>query len=251
MDHNKENKIIYFASDFHLGVPSAQESLKREKKLVAWLNMIAKDATDVFLLGDLFDFWFEYKFTIPKGFTRFLGKLAELSDQGIHIHIFTGNHDMWMFDYLEKELGVKIIRQPTDFIFNGKSFHIAHGDGLGPGDYMYKFIKKVFSNKFCQWLFARIHPNLSFRIANYWSNKSRENEGESPKFLGEQKEWLIQYSKELLLNNNYDFFVFGHRHLPIEHQLNTKSTYINLGDWIEFFTYAKFEGEDIALLTYK
>ena len=144
MDHNKENKIIYFASDFHLGVPSAQESLKREKKLVAWLNMIAKDATDVFLMGDLFDFWFEYKFTIPKGFTRFLGKLAELSDQGIHIHIFTGNHDMWMFDYLEKELGVKIIRQPTDFIFNGKSFHIAHGDGLGPGDYMYKFI--IYSN---------------------------------------------------------------------------------------------------------
>lgn len=251
MDHNNKNKIVYFASDFHLGIPSFQDSLKRERKLADWLSMASKDATDVFLLGDLFDFWFEYKYTIPKGFTRFLGKIAELSDRGINIYVFTGNHDMWMFDYLENELGVKIIRQPTDFTFNNKTFHIAHGDGLGPGDHFYKLIKKIFSNKLCQWLFARIHPNLGIRIANFWSKKSRAKENQTPSFLGEEKEWLIQYSKDILQKKHYNYFIYGHRHLPIEHNLENDSTYINLGDWIEYYTYAKFEGNQLSLISFK
>jgi len=250
LDNNQLNKTIYFASDFHLGVPSFEDSLSRERKLVSWLSMASKDATEIFLLGDLFDFWFEYKYTVPKGYTRFLGKIAEIVDAGIPIFVFTGNHDMWMFDYLEKEIGVSIIRKPTDFTFNNKTFHIAHGDGLGPGDHSYKLIKKIFSNNFCQWLFARIHPNLSFKIANYWSRKSREKESQPPKFLGD-KEWLVQYSKEILKEKHYDFFIFGHRHLPIEHQLSESSKYINLGDWIRFYTYAKFEGENLSLETFK
>ena len=143
MDNNQLNKTIYFASDFHLGVPSFENSLSRERKLVSWLSMASKDATEIFLLGDLFDFWFEYKYTVPKGYTRFLGKIAEIVDAGIPIFVFTGNHDMWMFDYLEKGIGVSIIRKPTDFTFNNKTFHIAHGDGLGPGDHSYKLIKKI------------------------------------------------------------------------------------------------------------
>ena len=251
MDHSNKNKIVYFASDFHLGIPNIIDSSKREKLLVDWLEMAAKDATEIFLLGDLFDFWFEYKYTIPKGYTRFLGKIAQLVDAGIPIYVFTGNHDMWMFNYLEEELGVKIFRKPTDFNFNGKTFHIAHGDGLGPGDHFYKLIKKIFSNKLCQWLFARIHPNLGIRIANSWSKKSRAKENQTPKFLGEEKEWLIQYSKDILQNKHYNYFIYGHRHLPIEHNLEKNSTYINLGDWLQYYTYAKFEGENISLKSFK
>ena len=246
MDHNQQNHIIYFASDFHLGVPSFKESIKREKKLVNWLSMAAKDATEFFLVGDLFDFWFEYKYTIPKGYTRFLGKVADIVDSGIPVYVFTGNHDMWMFDYLEKEIGITIIRKPKNFTFNSKTFHIAHGDGLGPGDHSFKLIKKLFSNKLCQWLFARIHPNLSFKIANYWSKKSRENENQPTTFL-EDKEWLVQYAKGLLKDQHYDFFIFGHRHLAVEHQISAKSKYINLGEWISSFTYAKFDGNTLEL----
>ena len=190
------NHKIYFASDFHLGIPNAEKSLDREKLLVKWLEMAEKDAKEIYLMGDLFDFWFEYKHSIPKGFTRFLGKLANISDRGIAIHVFTGNHDMWMFGYLETELGVNIIRDAIDVEINGKLFHLAHGDGLGPGDRGYKFIKKVFASKICQWLFARIHPNTGIGIANYWSKKSRLQEKQIPEFLGEDKEWLIQYCKE-------------------------------------------------------
>ena len=249
MDPNQQQHVIYFASDFHLGVPSLEESRNREKKLVNWLSMAAEDATEIFLVGDLFDFWFEYKFTIPKGFVRFLGKIAEIVESGITVYIFTGNHDMWMFDYLEKETGVKILRSPQEFVYNEKQFFIGHGDGLGPGDYSYKLIKKIFSNPLCQWLFERVHPNLSFKIANYWSRKSRENDSQPTSFL-QQKEWLVQYAKQLLKNKHYDFFIFGHRHLPVEYQISEKSKYINLGDWIKHNSYAKFEGGKIQLLEF-
>ena len=241
------NHKIYFASDFHLGIPNAEKSLNREKLLVKWLEMAEKDAKEIYLMGDLFDFWFEYKHTIPKGFTRFLGKLAQICDSGIPVNVFIGNHDMWMFGYLETELGVNIIREPIDIELNGKLFHLAHGDGLGPGDRGYKFIKKVFASKICQWLFARIHPNTGIGIANYWSKKSRLQEKQIPEFLGEEKEWLIQYCKEKLKEKNYDYFIFGHRHLPIEHVFENESKYINLGDWIHHNTYAIFDNNKIEL----
>lgn len=241
-------KKIYFASDFHLGAPDAATSLVREKQLVKWLDEIKNDVYELFLVGDVFDFWFEYKTAVPKGFVRLLGKLAELADAGIPIHYFTGNHDMWVFDYLPKEIGVKIYRNNIERDFNGKQFLIGHGDGLGPGDHGYKFIKKVFANPVCQWLFARLHPNFGIRLANYWSGKSRMHTGNSDeKFLGEDKEWLIIYSKEILQKKHFDYFIFGHRHLPLDIKLSENSRYLNLGEWIHYRSYAVFDGQELSL----
>jgi UDP-2,3-diacylglucosamine hydrolase len=225
----QKNKI-FFASDFHLGSPDYESSRVREMSICRWLKYIQNEASEIYLLGDLFDFWFEHKYTAPKGFVRFLGTLAEISDSGIPIYVFTGNHDMWMFDYLEKEIGVKIYRSPIILERSEKKILISHGDGLGPGDYGYKFIKKIFSNKVCIWLFARLHPNFSFFIANYFSKKSRLAQGYDEKFEGEENEWLIQYCKEYLKKNPIDYFIFGHRHLTIDYNLNT-SRYVNLGHW--------------------
>ncbi len=249
----KPNKKIYFASDFHLGAPNHEQSLIREKLIVKWLDEIKEDAEEIYLMGDMFDFWYEYRHTAPKGFIRFLGKLAEIVDSGIPITFFTGNHDMWMFDYLPKEIGVTIYREPTVKIFNGKKFFLGHGDGLGPGDHGYKFIKKVFSNKVCQWLFARIHPNFGMGMAHYWSHKSRASNGgeNEEKFVSIDNEWLAIYAKEILQKQHFDYFIFGHRHLPLNLQLTDKSTYINLGEWVTYNSYAVFDGNDLQLKYYK
>lgn len=248
----KPNKKIYFASDFHLGVPDYESSIVREKLIVKWLDEIKQDAEEVFLMGDLFDFWFEYKTAVPKGFVRLQGKIAELCDSGIPVHVFTGNHDMWMFDYLPKEIGIKLYRKEITREFNGKKFFLGHGDGLGPGDHGYKFIKKVFANPVCQWLFARIHPNLGISIANYWSRKSRiANKDVDEKFHGEENEWLVIHSKEILQKEYFDYFIFGHRHLPLDIKLNEKSRYINLGEWVKFNSYAVFDGTNLELKYYK
>jgi UDP-2,3-diacylglucosamine hydrolase len=244
-------KKIYFASDFHLGVPTYQKSREREDRLVKWLEMAENDAEEIFLVGDLFDFWFEYKYTIPKGFTRFLGKLASLCDKGIKVHVFTGNHDMWMYDYLEKEIGVSIHRKPIKRIFSGKCFLIGHGDGLGPGDYKYKFLKKFFASKICQWLFARIHPNLAFGMANYFSKSSRASTGNKDDiFKGEENEWLFIYCKEYLTKEHIDYFVFGHRHLPLNLKVSDNSIYINLGEWLNYNSFAVFQNEKLELMKF-
>ena len=245
-------KKIYFLSDFHLGAPDHESSLIREKRVVQFLDEIKKDAQIIFILGDLFDFWYEYKKVVPKGFVRILGKLAELTDTGIAIHFFVGNHDMWMNGYFEKELNIDVFYDPQEFEFNGKRFLIGHGDGLGPGDHRYKFMKKVFRNKFSQWLFGTLHPSAGIGLADYFSRKSRAATGSGDEhFLGEDKEWLILYCKELLEKKHFDFFIFGHRHLPIEFKLNDQSTYINLGDWIKYNSYAVFENENITLKYYE
>ena len=244
----KEKNKIYFASDFHLGVPTFEKSLEREKKVIRWLDSIKEDAVELYLMGDVFDFWFEYKTVVPKGHVRLLGKLAELSDSGITLHYFTGNHDMWAFDYLEKEINVKIYRSPIERNYSGKDFYIGHGDGLGPGDHGYKFIKKIFSSKICQWLLARLHPNFGIGIANYFSRKSRIATGTTDEvFRGEEKEWIVIYSKEILAKKYFDYLIFGHRHLPLDITINNKSRYINLGDWIQYFTYGVFDGKDFEL----
>lgn len=241
---------IYFASDLHLGVPNKEKSLEREKLFVQWLNDIKSDAEAIYLLGDIFDFWFEYKKVVPKGYVRLLGKLAEISDSGIPIHIFTGNHDMWLFDYLEDEINAHIYREPIEVSLKGKSFFIGHGDGLGPGDNSYKLIKKIFKNKLCQWLFERIHPNLGISIAQYWSKKSRIANGEKDeKYYGE-KEWLTQFCNEKIKTNNINFFIFGHRHLPLEVDLGNNTTYINLGEWVNYKSYAIFDGKNLELKRY-
>ncbi|MDB2556146.1 UDP-2,3-diacylglucosamine diphosphatase [Flavobacteriaceae bacterium] len=236
-----ENKKIYFASDQHLGAPTPEASLPREKKFVAWLDAIKEDAGTVFLLGDLFDFWFEYKTVVPKGFVRVLGKLAELKDAGIDIYFFVGNHDLWMRDYFQKELNIPVFHEPQEFDINGKLFLIGHGDGLGPGDYGYKRMKKVFTFPFFKWLFRWLHPDIGVKLGHYFSVKNKLISGdEDAQFLGEQNEWLALYCRKKLTEKHYDFFIFGHRHLPLEIELNSSSTYINLGDWIQYFTYGEF-----------
>ncbi len=239
---------IYFASDFHLGVPDAISSLEREKKVVAWLDRVKHDAAEIYLVGDIFDFWFEYRYTVPKGFVRLLGKIAEITDSGTPVHVFTGNHDMWLFDYLPKETGVQLHREPIERTYGGKLFLIGHGDGLGPGDNWYKLLKKIFANKACQWMYARLHPNFAFGLATYLSKRSRIATGSSDaKYLGDENEWLFQYCKEKLKEKQYDYFIFGHRHLPIDVKVGDKARYVNLGEWVNYYTYAEFDGKDLHL----
>ena len=241
-------KKVYFASDNHLGAPTQKLSRPREQKFVQWLDTIKQDAAAIFLLGDLFDFWFEYKTVVPKGFTRTLGKLAEISDSGIPIYYFVGNHDLWMTDYFEEELGIPVFHKPQEFQLNDTSFFIGHGDGLGPGDKGYKRMKKVFTNPFFKWLFRWLHPDIGVKIAQYLSVKNKLISGDDDaKFLGEDKEWLAQYSKKKLEEKHRDYFIFGHRHLPLEIALNDNSKYINLGDWISYYTYGVFDGLSFEL----
>lgn len=247
-----EGKKIYFNSDYHLGVPNAEESRKRETLVVQWLDEIKADAEEVYLLGDLFDFWFEYKHVVPKGHIRLLGKIAELCDAGIRVNIFVGNHDLWMWDYLPQELGVTVYREAIERDYNGKIFFIHHGDGKGPGDKGFKLMKKVFTNPFFQWCFKWIHPDVGIGMANYFSGQSsKKTRHKDAVFLGEEREWLAQYARRKLSGRHYDYFIFGHRHLPLNIKIAENSTYINLGDWISHFTYAVFDGKELELKHYK
>jgi len=245
-------KKIYFISDFHLGAPNETASLIREKKIIQFLDEIKHNALEIFVLGDLFDFWFEYKKVVPKGFVRILGKLAELTDMGIPVYFFVGNHDMWMKDYFQKEMNISVFFEPKAFDLLGKQFLIGHGDGLGPGDHGYKFIKKIFRSKVSQFLFGILPPVIGIGLANYFSRKSRAKTGNDDQiFEGEDKEWLVIYCKETLQKHRYNYFIFGHRHLPLDIKLNDESRYINLGDWIRYFTYAEFDGNTLELKYYK
>lgn len=220
---------------------------------MAWLEACRQDAEAIYLVGDLFEFWFEWKGVVPRGYVRFLGKLAELADQGIPIHVFTGNHDMWLFDYLEKEIGVIMHRKPISVSLQGKQFLIGHGDGLGPGDYGYKRLKKLFAFKPAQWLLARFHPNFTMKIAYFWSGFSRSSQPAKEEFLGAENEWLAVYSEHKLAQNpKLDYCIFGHRHLPIDIVLsNGKSRYINLGEWLHYYTYVRLDNGKCELLTWE
>jgi len=246
--HFMQKTKIYFASDQHFGAPTYDESFKREKIFIQWLDLIKNDAHTLFLLGDLFDFWFEYKTVVPKGFIRVLGKLAELKDTGTKIYFFVGNHDLWMNDYFETELGIPVYHKPQEFIFDNNLFLIGHGDGLGPGDKGYKRMKKVFTHPVSKWFFRWLHPDIGVRLAQHLSVKNKLISGkEDVVFLGNDNEWLVQYCKQKLTQKHYDFFVFGHRHLPLEIALNETSTYINLGDWIHYFTFGVYENGSFRL----
>lgn len=241
-------KKIYFASDFHLGVPDLPTTIEREKLLVKWLEMIRHDAHSLYLVGDMFDFWFEYKYTVPKGFIRFLGKLAELRDAGLPIYFFTGNHDLWMFDYFQKELDIVVYTDQQELNIGNHKILVGHGDGLGPGDRYYKVLKSgLFANPFFQWMFARLHPNLGMYIAQSWSKSSRIANMKREKFQSDQNEFLFRYCEEMEKKSHHDFYIFGHRHLPLDLKVTDNSRYINLGEWVNYSPYAVYDGKNIEL----
>lgn len=250
MNNLPENKKIYFASDVHLGLYPYDHSRLREKVFVQWLEEIRKDAAELYLLGDIFDYWYEYRTVVPRGFTRTLGKLAEIADSGIPVHFFTGNHDVWAFDYLPSEIGVILHDEPYILEVNGKRMLLAHGDGIGPGDMGYKLLRRIFRSKFMQWWYSKIHPNLSMRFAHWWSKKSRYSKGIAEAFQGEEKELQIVFARETLKKEHFDYFIFGHRHVPMNYPLSPDSRLINLGEWIFSNTYALFDGTSLELKQY-
>jgi len=247
----KDKIKIYFASDAHLGMDAAEQSLDREKLLVRWLEEIRKDATEIYLLGDMFDYWFEYRKVVPRGFTRFLGKIAEIADQGIPVHYFLGNHDVWIFDYLPNEIGLQVYPGPIIKSYGNKKFFIAHGDGLGPNERSHRFLMKITRNKILQRLFACLHPNFATALAHRISRRTRYAKGFSLEFLGPEKEDLFQFARQKLKTEHFDYFIFGHRHIPMEYSLNEDSKLFFVGDWIVNFTYAVFDGEKVLLKRYQ
>ena len=247
-----KGKKVYFASDFHLGIPDRATSLEREQRLCAWLDGIRADAAALYLVGDIFDTWFEYKNVVPKGFIRFMGKLAQLADSGLRIEAFTGNHDLWMRGYFQEELNIPVHHEPIRVTFNGKKFFIGHGDGLGPGDHGYKVLKKVLRSEVSQWLYRRVHPDTGVGLAGWFSRLGPKHADmpEEP-FLGPDKEWLVQFCLETLKTEHIDYFIFGHRHIAIEYPLPDDSLYVNLGDWIKYDSYGEFDGEQMRLKYYR
>ena len=249
--HVPPGKHVYFSSDNHLGAPDAASSLPRERKFVAWLEEVRQDAAAIIHVGDLFDFWFEYKKVVPKGFTRTLGTLASISDQGIPIYFFVGNHDLWINDYFQEELNIEVFHKPQVFEISGKRFLVGHGDGLGPGDKGYKRMKKVFKNRLAQWLFRWLHPDIGVRLGQYFSVKNKLLSGKKDvDFKGADSEWLVQYAKRKLETDPFEYFIFGHRHLPLEIPISEQATYYNLGDWVSHYTYGVFNGQDFELKSY-
>lgn len=237
----------------HLGAPSIKDHHKHERIFVSWLDSIKDTTAELYLMGDIFDFWYEYRHVAPKGFVRFLGKIAEFTDCGIPVHFFTGNHDIWVFDYLPKETGVQVYRNPIYKDFNGKKFYLAHGDGLGPYDKGYNRLKKIFTSKSLQWMFSRIHPNFAIGFAKRWSKHSRlkNEESEGAKFLGEDKEFLMLHAKDILKHEHFDYFIFGHRHIALHTPICENSQFVYLGDWVKYFSYGIWDGEKFELAYYK
>ena len=241
------DKKVYFLSDAHLGSKMHADSKETERKMCAWLDAARQDAQAIYLLGDIFDYWFEYKTVVPRGFTRLLGKLSEITDAGIEVHFFIGNHDIWLTDYLQNECGLIIHRKPLITEILGKKFFIAHGDGLADKSMAFKLLRRIFHSKFLRFCFAALHPRWTVGLAHAWSNKSRETGGVQD-FLGEDREYLIQFAKqEIARTPDIDYFVFGHRHILLDFPLNTKVRVIHLGDWIKLFSYASFDGEEMKL----
>ena len=239
----KKDKI-YFASDFHLGSPNLEDSHSRERKIISWLSMIEKDAKAIYLVGDIFDFWFEYKKVVPKGFVRVQGKLAELCDKGIDINFIVGNHDMWVKDYFQKEIGLKVFENEILIEENNQKILICHGDGLDHGNTSFKLIKKIFKSKICRWFFSRIHPNLGVSLAHLWSNASRRK---NSKKTNDNHEHLINYCKKHQKNHPIDFYVFGHLHSPIKENIDLQSKYINTGDWIQHCSYGVLSNKKLEI----
>lgn len=244
-------KQLFFASDFHLGLGSRSESLAREMRVVEWLREIAPKAGAIFLMGDLFDYWYEFRKVVPAGFVRFLGTIAQITDQGIPVYFFPGNHDLWAFRYLEEEVGMHIIRQGIFTHLYGVPFYLGHGDGLGVAEKRYRLMKACFSNPTLQWLFSKIHPDWNLALGQTWSKHSRLAKGVYTPFLGREKEFQITFAEKSLQSQYSRFFVMGHRHLPMDVHLANDSRLIGLGEWIHACTYAIFDGQEMTLHSYR
>ncbi len=237
-----------FASDFHLGAPDYSQSRARETKVVNFLNTMGADVSTIYLMGDIFDYWFEYKSVVPKGYVRLLGCLAALADSGKALKIFSGNHDVWMKGYFTQELGAEVYHHPITEVLDGQRFYLAHGDGLGPGDLGYKNLKRLFRNPMAQWAYSQLHPDLASKIATISSRASRKKTaGSDAIFLGADKEWLIMHSNFVLQSQHIDYFVYGHRHLPMALPLGQKSKFINLGDWLHYDTFGLWDSAEFSL----
>jgi len=245
------NKKIFFASDLHLIMAPDEESRSREQNFIKWLDMVKNDAAAIFLLGDIFDFWFEYHNAIPRGFVRLLGKLAELTDSGIPVHYMVGNHDQWMHNYLTMEMNIRIYHQPTEFEINGKQFLIGHGCDVSPENLTDRLYNFIFTNRLLRVLFASLHPRWGIALGKSWSESSRRRNSKVTPYTKTDQEFLYRYAQKVLAVKHYDFFIFGHRHLAMNLRLNENSRYINIGDWVENDTYAIFDGKDISLHSYK
>jgi UDP-2,3-diacylglucosamine hydrolase len=241
---------IFFASDFHLGLPAGSPPVEREKKVVKWLKSVAPEAKEIYLLGDVFDFWWEYKFVVPRGFTRFLGTVSEITDSGIPVHFFTGNHDMWISDYLVNECGIIPHTEPVTKVFDSKKFHLAHGEGLGTKDKGYKILLSIFRNQALRAMYSTLHPSIGLGIGLRWSLSSRLGKGIKMDFLGEEKEDLIRYARTILEKENVDYFIFGHRHLEMKYIMKNSVEIIFLGDWITNGSYALWDGNTLDFLMF-
>ncbi len=244
-------KKVYFASDFHLGVPDPQKSRARELRIIEWLESIRHDSAAIFLLGDIFDTWFEYKEVVPKGYVRLLGKIAEIADSGVRIDLFTGNHDFWMKDYFQNELGTRVHFSDILLRIEEKTFNIGHGDGLGPGDHRYKALKKLLSSPISRFFYLLLHPNIGMRVASYFSQRGQKHdENHRETYKGADQEYLVRYAQDKS-DEDIDYFIFGHRHIPIHYQLSSGATYYNTGDWIRYESYVEYDGTDCQLLSFR
>ncbi len=252
-------KNIYFISDAHLGSRALEHRRQQERRLVRFLDEIKDKAEAIYMLGDIFDFWYEYKTVVPRGFTRFLGKVSELTDAGIEVHFFTGNHDIWAYGYLEEECGMTIHRAPETISLADKTFYLAHGDGLGDHDRKFLFLRSVFHNRVCQWLFSKVHPSWGLTLGLNWAKRNRlrhaakapNGEGGDPGYRGEANEPLVRYAKEYLASHpDVNYFLFGHRHIELDLMLTHSSRMLILGDWITQCTYAVFDGQQLYLENY-
>lgn len=243
-------KKIYFASDFHFGIPDYESTRSRETLVCKWLDVIGVDAQVIFLMGDIFDSWMEYKTVVPKGSIRFLGKIAELSDKGIKIHFFTGNHDLWMHGYFEKELAAVVYQEPQTIKINNLIFHLGHGDGLCSKEWKYRIMKSVIKHPLSQFIYRQLHPDIGLKLADFFSRLGPKHKYQDLEMKKDSQEYQLLYAKQFLSKQNADYFIFGHRHVPIQKQLTDTCTFINLGDWISYNTFACFDGEKVALLKY-
>lgn len=243
---------IYFISDVHLGAPAFKNNNERELLLAKWLDNINDDVAELYLMGDIFDFWWEYKKVVPRGFTRILGRIANLTDRGIPVYFFPGNHDLWIFDYLPSELGVIVHHHPIVKKIGGKIFFLAHGDGLDAKDVGYIRLKKIFTNKNLQWWFSRLHPNFALFIAHKWSGSSRTGKlKKKEEEFNVNNDGMYKFAESFLKQESVDYFIFGHRHIMVDSRINENTRFVLLGDWIKNFSYGVFDGEKFELKRYK